>query len=124
MILFYGRRWSSFHLPVTITYAQTRWGCISDFHSGTNSYKAELVLPAPFSPDITSSPFLPRGSSREDRWPTLCFGDTALMRQLLLIAGKNAPMSALLGDYKHKRRLMHLSSSKKSVAPKLLLTIT
>ena len=50
MIFFCGRRWSSFHLPVTITYAQTRWGCISDFHSGTNSCKAELVLPAPFPP--------------------------------------------------------------------------
>ena len=122
MIFFCGRRWSSFHLPVTNTYVQTRWGCISDFHSGTNSCKAELVLPAPFPPDITSSPFLPRGSGRENRWPTLCFGDTASMRQLLLIAGKNAPMHSLawLDDYKYKRRMMYLSSSKKSVASKLL----
>ena len=79
-----------------------------------------------FSPDITSSPFLPRGSGRENRWPTLCFGDTASMRQLILIAGKNAPMHslALLDDYKHKRRMMYLSCSKKSVASKLLWTIT
>lgn len=29
-----------------------------DFHSGTNSYKAELVLPAPF-PLTSQVPFLP-----------------------------------------------------------------